>query len=404
MPIRAILVCYACGPGRGSEPQMSWSWINALADAGVSVTALVSQQYADTLNQALAANPSPLINIEYVNRAESTVLARLKKAYVATQYLSWQRAALKRARELHEAQPFDVAHHFSYGSVTQGTLITELDIPSVAGPLGGGQYTPKAFRSIVPNEWRTESLRGWLVRLGGRNPLLKRTATTASIILASNLETKQLLESAGATCEVMLDDGNKPGEIAAAPRTLGPALRLVWVGRIYEFKGLDLALDALAKAVEHCKVSLIVCGDGPGKPTVKAKLAELVARGIVTDFGWATEDQLTEIYEQSDAILYTSLRDNGGAPLHKAARTGLPAIVLDHQGPGAIVSTAWGLKVQPISPAQAVADLASEITRLANDPQLYERLSAAALVAAHDNEWPARAKRVVEIYESLRRT
>ena len=330
--------------------------------------------------------------------------------YTAVDYQGWQRRALKRAREIHAADPVDVVHHLSWASLQHGAKITSLGPPAVLGPVGGGTKAPKAYASVFERSWRYEQARSLFVSATRLNPYARATVRNSTLIFASNPETKGALASLGvAKVDVMLDDGVTASEIQPAPvsqPSSGP-LQVLWMSRIMERKALGMALDALAiieaasRSQGDAGIHLTVIGDGESRPQVQDQLDSLEATGMVTFLGWQDQDAIDHAYATHHVLLFNSVRDNGSAPLHEATKWGMPAVVLDHQGPGTITSKDWAVKIPLSNPGQSAQDIADALTELATDHDRRTRMGHAALAAAHQNTWQARAKKMAEAYRSV---
>lgn len=405
MSFRVAAVCFACAPGRGSEPKMSWNWLTSLRDEGCEISAFTQPKYrSDFGADEEGSIVHEGIEVNFVSLPPPARISLPHRLDLWRDYVGWQQNMLAAAERRHALNPFDVAHHLSFASATQGVVIDRLGVPTVLGPVGGAQFPPTALRGEFPATWRAEVARRGAVEVSLRNPWRRRQLREMSSILASNRETADALRSMGADVELMLDDGATEAAIRRLPRQRQPGpIRLAWIGRIYEIKALGLALDAVQRAAESIDLVLEICGDGPDLERHRSQLGSLERRGLVQYRGWVEPEQLAEVYEGTAAILYTSLRDNGGEPLHRAAEQGIPCIVLDHQGPGSIVSEASGIRVPVTNRGEIVSGLAAAIETLAGDRRLYHSLSLGALARARQNTWSARAQRVTGIYEEISR-
>jgi glycosyltransferase involved in cell wall biosynthesis len=127
----------------------------------------------------------------------------------------------------------------------------------------------------------------------------------------------------------------------------------------------------------------------------------MVDQRILTDHGWSDQEMLDAAFASNDLLLFNSVRDNGSAPLHSASAYGLPAIVIDHQGPGTITSPDWAIQVPASTTKQSTTDITDALIRLASDRDLRVAMGAAALRAGSNNTWPARAEAMKAHYLSL---
>lgn len=388
---------------------MSWRWVTSLAQAGVQVTALVNRS-----DPTAAVDPrTASLGVEVPPGCEPTFVAveaprwsrRLPVVvYTALDYQGWQRRSLRMARQLHRDAPFDVAHHLSWASIHHGTQLAKLGVPLVLGPVGGGTVTAPGYRDVFVSSWRYERLRSLAVELAALNPVARRLVRHSALILASNPETKALLERLGGqNIELMLDDGVDADRLRSepVPQSESGPLRVLWASRIMERKALGMALDAVALAAQQAPVTMTVLGDGEHRFVAADRLAELTRAGTIDDRGWVDQAAIDDALEHHDVLLFNSVRDNGSALLHAASGVGMPAVVIDHQGPGAITSPAWAIRVPPSTTSDTVHDLADALVQLARDRPRRVAMGWAALEAGRHNTWPHRAARMTGLYEEI---
>lgn len=404
-PVRLLLVAHNCSPSGGSEARSSFETAIHLGRQGVNVTVL-----RNGLDQTSPIDPNSVetpdnvrfVSVDVAQRPPDSRLPVLP--YVVIRYQQWLRTALKEARRLHQEQPFDIVHHLSWSSLIQGSPFHKLDIPFVMGPVGGGVKAPDAYMDELAHP-RSEKLRNMVVDLMRFNPTTRSVTSKAAFMVATNPETAEALRAMGvADCRARFDDAVGDSELRHTPivqSTSGP-LRVMWMSRLLERKGLRMALAAVEEANKQAPVLFTLIGDGADREPNAAKIAELVSKGMMIDLGWCDQDRIDEAFENNDIMLYNSLRDNGSAPLHAASRWGMPAVVLDHQGPGFITDDSWAIKVPLSNPQQSVLDLAEAMVTLANDPQRRVEMGKAALAQSHKNRWSDWAEYLDGVYQELR--
>lgn len=390
---------------------MTWQWATHLAMNGIEVTALVNRSDPTSPIDPRTARLPEGIRPGHAPRfihVDPPVLSRRLPVvlYTALDYQGWQRRALQTARALHKDEPFDLVHHLSWASIHHGSQLNRLNAPFVLGPVGGGNITSAGYRSCFPGTWRYEQLRNGLVRTIRLNPFSRGLMRSAALILASNPETETVLRQLGAQhVSLMLDDGVDPDEMMAQPvvqSTSGP-LRVLWVSRIMERKALGMALDAIQLASRKCGIHLTLMGDGASRALVADQLERMSSDGLVTDRGWSSQPELEEAYASHDVLLFNSVRDNGGAPLHSASAYGIPAVVLDHQGPGVITGPDWAIQIPPSTTQRSTGDIANALIDLAGDPDRRQEMGIAALAAGRRNTWPERAVAMTAFYQRVLR-
>jgi glycosyltransferase involved in cell wall biosynthesis len=157
---------------------------------------------------------------------------------------------------------------------------------------------------------------------------------------------------------------------------------LVFAGRLGPQKALDVALEAL---VEVPGVDLVVAGDGPERPALERRVAELGLNGRVRFLGSVPRETVLRLFRAADGSVLPSRWENFphtvvealavGCPVIATAVGGVPEVVRDGQN---------GLLVPPGDPEA----LARAVLALISEYELYESLSLAApgSVASYSEE------------------
>lgn len=402
--MNVLLSAYSCEPGRGSEPGSGWHWALHLARAGHEVQVLTRPRHQSPIDAHLEAHPVDGLRFTYVERSPRLEFLLRGQAGVYARYMLWQRAALSEARALHEARPFDVVHHVTWGSLTGGSALWQLDAPFVLGPVGGGQVAPTGFRSVLQGGWPTEVLRSGLVHhvvphLWPLRRMLRHTA----LVLATNRDTKQLAERMGARrVEYALDSGLPPHfspPRSEARSAAGGPLRVLWVGRLLPRKAVRLSLMALRRV--PVPIRLTILGDGPQGASLPAWIREF---GLTDQVEWRGQVPWANVHtacHTHDVFLFNSLRDSFGSQLMEAMATGLPIVTLDLHGARDFVPDEAGIRVPVTTPAATADALAHALTTLATHPERRHAMRTAALRHASSFDWAKRARRITTLYEQV---
>jgi glycosyltransferase involved in cell wall biosynthesis len=217
----------------------------------------------------------------------------------------------------------------------------------------------------------------------------EKIAHAAFAVAISSYGRSQLLRWAG------LEDWRKvhvvrcgvdPTWLLAAPPPISTAPRLVTIGRLVEQKGQLLLVEAAAALRDRGQqFEIVVIGDGPLRPALTARIAELRLDGAVRLVGWQTGQQVREHLLAARGLVLPSFAE--GLPvvamealaLHRpvvaTAIAGIPELVR----PGV---TGW---LVPAGDAEALAAAMAEL--LAAPAAELARLGAAgaaAVARSHD--------------------
>jgi glycosyltransferase involved in cell wall biosynthesis len=322
-------------------------------------------------------------------------------------YFLWQRAAGRFARELQGRERFDLFHQITFSNDWMPSFIAPaLSAPFVWGPVGGGQKVPpELMGTLARRERRQERTRNLLQGLWRATPARRRCVRKASAILVCNRETKEVLAR---WQDKLIDfpvNGIDPAEAAAGAPVPRPAagFSLLYVGRFDAIKGLPLALEAFRLFLEEApEATLELVGEGPERPRLEEMAVRLGIAERLVWTPWATRDQVLKRMRRSDAFLFPSLRDGGGAVVVEAMACGLPVVCLDVGGPGFHVRDDWGVKIAPGAPAEVAAGLSRALNRLRRDPAWRAGLSAAARARASAYySWDRLGERLRGVFSSV---
>jgi glycosyltransferase involved in cell wall biosynthesis len=224
--------------------------------------------------------------------------------------------------------------------------------------------------------------------------------------MATNKETADILHRAGAQQVIMrVDGGVVPDLIPAVAPVRQPKgiVQFLWAGRMEPRKGLSLALEAFAAAGSDLPAKLVVLGKGRDRPRCEAAVERLGIGDRVTFLGWVAWQQMPALFLESDAFLFTSIQDSFGSVLLEAMSQGLPVIAMDHQGAGAFVPEAAGIKVPVTTPSAVREGIAAAIRRMTESYPLRQTMGAAAWEFAQTQKWDRRATAMLEIYNQLKK-
>ena len=163
-------------------------------------------------------------------------------------------------------------------------------------------------------------------------------------------------------------------------------------------KGVPLVFRAMKiAALEDLVLDLV--GAGPMEDQWR-KMAELSGLGKRIRFhGKVPFSEVFRYYDNSDLFVFPSVNDAFGGQLLEACARGLPLLVLNHQGAGALVPDAVAWKVPVQSPDQIVNDMATAMIELSNSPERLAQMSRAAVEYAKTEIWLRRVQRLSVLYK-----
>jgi len=385
-----LVSAYACAPNRGSEHGSAWNWVTEVCRQGHCLTVLVSPAHTDSILAAARQDPS-LSGINWVFpkvRGWPLVQNREPK-WERTYNLLWQLMALRAAKTLHQAQPFDLVHHLTWGGVRAPTFLASLGVPLVIGPIGGGETSPHSLRDQFPPRGRfLESLRDISNATIEINPLVRRGLQGAAVIFARTDDTRNLLSAPlREKTRVLMELGVSTRQIGSPRQERPSPRRLLYAGRLLYWKGVHIAIEAMATLVQRMPdAHLTIVGNGPEEARLQQEIAQRQLGDNIEFISWMPQDQFMRLYDSHDVFLFPSLHDSTGWVVLEALCKGMPVLCLDLGGPKDIVTPECGVVVgtHSLNTSAVAARMASQLYDLLADPARLAHLSDGAISRAHD--------------------
>lgn len=397
---RILLSAYACEPGKGSEPAVGWMWATELAALGHEVWVITRSANRTAIEAALGLREPSRLHFVYCDLPLWARSWKRLPGAIYLYYFLWQWLAFRRALRLNRARRFDYVHHVTFVSLRAPSFMGWLGIPFYFGPVSGGERVPRELRRTMrPRARAFEFARdcaNFLVRF---DPLMQSAFRRAQRIYLTSRDSLDLVPPRyHHKCEVRLAIGITQEELAFSgrkPASRGPTLRCVYVGRLLEWKGLQIALLAMQRLkAQGVPAYLTLIGEGPARGSLQSLAEQLGIASQLAWLPWLPHDGVQRKLRDHDVFLFPSLRDSGGMALLEALEHGLPVVCTDLGGPATIVDNRCG-RVIPTAgrTADVIADhVATHLGELACNRGLRESLSIGARRRAREFDF----RRLVE--------
>ncbi len=187
----------------------------------------------------------------------------------------------------------------------------------------------------------------------------------------------------------------------ATPKTEDPSF--LYVGRLKRYKGIDLAVRALAALrVDIPEAPLQIAGEGDDRGRLEGIVrASGVGEGV-RFLGFVDETQKVQLMRESWAMVFPSAKEGWGITNVEAAACGTLAIAADSPGlRESVIDDETGLLVKHGN----VTALSSAMKRVAQEPGLLDRFAPRARAFAERLTWDETVRRTREhLYETVEKT
>jgi glycosyltransferase involved in cell wall biosynthesis len=383
---RILLSAYACEPGKGSEPAVGWMWATELAALGHEVWVITRTANRCAIEHVLRRHDPSRPHFVYCDLPRWARTWKHLPGAIYLYYFLWQWLAFLQAARLNRAEQFDCVHHVTFVSLRAPSFMGWLGIPFYFGPVSGGERVPPALRHMMTARARVfEFARDCANLLAQCDPLMRSAFQRADRIYLTSRDSLNLVPSQyHHKCEVRLAIGLTQEQLGISgrkPSSNGPILRCVYVGRLLEWKGLQIALLSMQRLkLRGVPARLTLIGDGPAKASLQSLAQQLGVASELTWLPWLPHDDVQGKLRHHDVFLFPSLRDSGGMAVLEALANGLPVICTDLGGPATIVDNHCGRVILTAGKdAEVIADdVAAHLRELACNRGLGESLSLGA--------------------------
>lgn len=213
------------------------------------------------------------------------------------------------------------------------------------------------------------------VELARRRPALVRTLLRpAAAVICVSETVAEAVRAAGVECVVIPNGVRVPDEVG--PPAEPP--QVLYVGRLSPEKNVDTLVEALGD------LNLVVAGDGP--------LRELVPGAL----GAVPHAEVERLLERACVVVAPCEREGFGLAAAEAMAFGRPVVAA---AGGALLELVADGETGLLVPPRDAPALRAAVERLLADPELRERLGAAARERARERfGWPAVIDRTVDVY------
>jgi len=417
-PLRVLIVAEHASARFGGEASLPLHYYRVLRARGIPVWLITHARVRDELQKAYPEDGSRIFYIEdtwlhlALWRISHWIPARLD--YLTTGYLMriiTQLAQRRIARGAIERLGISVVHQPMPVSPKEPSLLHDLGVPVVIGPMNGGMNYPAGFRR------QQSALLNAVVRVGrnaavAMNWLMPGKRRAAALLVANQRTHKALPAGVCSNVITLVENGV---DLSLWTQAVEPDLehqdvaRFVFLGRLVDWKAVDLLLTAFAAARSRARMSLLIIGDGSVAASLKSLSDELNVTASVEGeeskvyfAGWMAQAECARKLRHQHCLVLPSLMECGGAVVLEAMALGMPVIATAWGGPTDYLDPSCGVLVEPQSRDALVNGLAEAMVRLAQSPPLRAEMGQAGRdKVVREFDWEAKVDRMVEVYRSV---
>ena len=328
------------------------------------------------------------------------------QTFGVVRHLYNQRFQKKIVRQLIAERGIQLVHEMTPVSPKQVSLMYNLGVPVIIGPLAGGMTYPPAFRHLESRgstavEFFGRALSHLLNSLMPGKEKSRRThrrQRPRQECLARGRPRKNLPNP---RCRRRSGRVEPKGR---SPSRTDDKIHFVYLGRLADVKGIQFLIPAFKiVADQEPRAVLDLLGDGERRQMLEEMTRNLNLQDRINFAGWVTADDAAVRLRQADVFVMPSLREVGGIVLLEAMAVGLPVIATDWGGPAIHVTDETGIRVPPTTRDGFIQGFADAMLRLARDGDLRHKMGQAGLQRVQTNlyDWGQKTDRLLEIYAEV---
>lgn len=418
MDLRVLIVAEHASEKFGGEAALPLYYYRILRQRGIP-TWLVVHERTRTELQALFPQDK---NITYITdtiwhrllcQLSSFLPGRLSYFTIGfTMRMMTQLAQRRIIRHIAQEEKINIIHQPIPVSPKEPSMIFEMGVPVIIGPMNGGMEYPPAFQQ------RQSPIVNFALALGRKSSNLMNKLIPgkqqAALLLVANARTRQALPQGVCKQVVELVENGvdlslwKPS-ISNPQKIQSVVTRYVFIGKLIGWKAVDLLLLAFKHATSQASISLTIIGDGGERNSLEQRAQELdlLANdvnqpGKVFFAGWLSQKECSKQLQGSDVLVLPSLLECGGAVVLEAMAMEVPVIATNWGGPTDYLDASCGILVEPSSREIFIENLAAAMIQLAHSPQEREAMGRAGREKVMQCfDWEAKVDRIIEIYRQV---
>jgi glycosyltransferase involved in cell wall biosynthesis len=367
--MKVLLSALACEPGKGSEPEVGYRTMLAVAFQH-DVWVLTLSDTLPVLERALEGSPyADRIHLHGIDFGISSEAFDQQTAFeYHRRYDRWQQAAGEVALQLDRAVDFDLVHHVTLSAYWTRTGVAVVPKPLVWGPIGGGVRTPLLLLpKLGARGIAEESVRFLVRRLLGRLPHVRRPQETSAVVLAQNEATAHMWHRRQ---DIRVVSNGTSVVIDTRPQAPVRRREILFVGRLIPWKSPMLALRAFRHMKEGDAV-LVFYGKGQERGRLERAARAWGLANRVRFMGWRPRAEVLEALATSSALVHPAVHEEAGLSVAEALSLGTPAVCLEHGGPP-MLAAQWprtpSILVRPARPRATARRIAAALDHFVSTP------------------------------------
>ena len=386
---KIFISAYACEPDQGSEIGVGWHWVLEMSKY-FKLWVLTRKSNQHTIEPWIAEHPE-YSNIQFLYYDLPHWARFWKKGLrgVRTYYNIWQFCTNGIVKKVMQENHIDIFHHLTYGNALWRVSSYGQQHFFVWGPIGGLESIPEEYSRYYDKKTQViESFRRIVTKLAPYSLGFIKRCRQANLILCKTKITQEKVPDPYKNRTILFTDV-AADEVCKSELydTKNSTVEFITVGRLDAWRGFDLVIEAMAKAIrEDSLIHLTIVGDGPDKKRLLKMVEQLHLTRVVTFAGKVSMETYKKLMSQSDIVINAALKEGAVTVSFDSMAMGKPLICLDTTGYTQYFTNEYAIVIPQTGRKDVIKNIKDGIIRLT---RLEERklLGEKALLASSEFSW-----------------
>lgn len=399
--LKIFVSSYACEPNLGSEIGVGWHWVLEMSKY-FELWVLTRQSNKKHIEDWLRENPQEH-EIHWLYYDTPYWMRWWKKGLrgVRTYYVLWQKLTNSIVKRSMEENNIDIFHLLTYGNALWPISSYGQKKFFIWGPTGGVDNIPWNYAKHYDIKWKIiETVRRLMVKTLPFNYGFTQRCKNAKLIFCKSYSLYDNIPQKYRSKAMLFTD------VAVEPKNISNYKRqrsedgivdFLIVGRLDAWRGFDLAIEAISKAIKIKKnIRLQILGKGSDKDRLHKLVVKCHVEDYVKFLGQVSMDEYFQLMADCDVVLNPSLKEGAVTTAFDSMSFGKPLICVDTGGYTRYFDNSCAIVIPRGNRSQIIDDLEQGILDL-TDKNKRMQLGNEAKRRSLTYTWEDKGKSIYEV-------
>ncbi len=409
--IRIFVSSYACEPERGSEIGVGWHWVLEM-NKYFELWVLTRKANQLTIEPWLKEHPQEY-EIHFIYYDTPYWMRFYKKGMrgVRLYYCIWQQMTNKIVKKNMESEQIDIFHLLTYGNALWPFSSYGQTKFCIIGPTGGVDSIPWDYVKHYSLRWKLiEGIRRFMVKTLTFNYTFRKQMRNANLILCKSNSIFYAIPQKYRYKAVLFTDvavEQKNADKFLKTDFHDSKVRFIIVGKLDAWRGFDLLIEAMDKAVKHNKnLHLDIIGGGAEADNLRRMIEKRALSAYIQMTGVVCMNDYYQKMADCDVVVNPCLKEGAVTTSFDSMSFKKPLICIDTGGYTRYFDNNCAIVIPQGRRDEVILQLSNAILRL-TDADERKRLANEAhrrgLSYTWEDKGKAISKVIIQAYQKNRK-